>query len=621
MTGATEALRRLGVDHTDPANEHQITQKGPADQETKDSSQPNPPPRSLVKSSTFVKYRPKAKQNFSLGSLGRLMIGRSPRPQDLSRDHGPLSEGPPAEDPESGEQGRVRQQRNVGSRRSHARNNLPKIVNRLFGRSSRKTEKLDGVEEVEVLEEKQGTEIKTLRPMNRCMFEGLYPRGPAIDYDFLMDPNNIDLLGEYLDRTKSTAVNFAEWLTHRQETLTADPTTPLEYLFAIIQNDTMNTLRHMELALQDIGQHILDDTLIQQRLLSWRLLLERFGTELQQIEDNLRRFAAFIGSFEPPHMDGIDSPQTHVSTVDELLNGCVTQINTLRQRTTRSHKSLMANMSIVESKRGIAEAESVTKLTELAFFFIPLTFSASIFSMQVKELDASRVSIAAFFILAIMITFASYALRLLIRSESFIDFRRKTLSDIRQSAGLASTSSISTKTYLAWIWRRVGLLTIIVTILVVLLVIPIAVLWTRDMNHGFKVLLTILLLVFILATSYVTGNAMLYIDARGLHLRRKIFKPGAKFKERPTHSPFSFSKTMSTLFSWLTNRWSLIGFSVAGVGAGLAAALWTSHVTMGIKVGISIALAIIYFISIIFMLLHVVSQQLTFGNQSGTEDN
>ena len=133
-------------------------------------------------------------------------------------------------------------------------------------------------------------------------------------------------------------------------------------------------------------------------------------------------------------------------------------------------KSLVANMSIVESKRGIAEAESVTKLTELAFFFIPLTFSASIFSMQVKELDASRISIAAFFVLAIMITTSSYALRLLICSENFIDFRRKLLKDIRQDAGLAPISPSPTQTFLAWLWRRVGLLTIIVTVLVVLLV-------------------------------------------------------------------------------------------------------------------------------------------------------
>ena len=70
------------------------------------------------------------------------------------------------------------------------------------------------------------------------------------------------------------------------------------------------------------------------------------------------------------------------------------------------------------------------------------------------------------------------------------------------------------------------------------------------MNHGFKVLLTILLLPFILAASYVTGNAMLYINTQGLHLRRDIFKSD-KSKQRPYHS---LDETLAFLFSWLSIR-------------------------------------------------------------------
>ncbi|KAL3441392.1 hypothetical protein BJX65DRAFT_313833 [Aspergillus insuetus] len=43
-------------------------------------------------------------------------------------------------------------------------------------------------------------------------------------------------------------------------------------------------------------------------------------------------------------------------------------------------------LQIMESQRAITEAESVTRLTELAFFFIPLFFAAAVFSMQVREL-------------------------------------------------------------------------------------------------------------------------------------------------------------------------------------------------------------------------------------------
>jgi hypothetical protein len=41
-------------------------------------------------------------------------------------------------------------------------------------------------------------------------------------------------------------------------------------------------------------------------------------------------------------------------------------------------------MSIIESKNAIAQAESISKLTELAFIFIPLSFTSSLFGMQIK---------------------------------------------------------------------------------------------------------------------------------------------------------------------------------------------------------------------------------------------
>lgn len=175
-----------------------------------------------------------------------------------------------------------------------------------------------------------------------------------------------------------------------------------------------------------------------------------------------------------------------------MLEDSVSQMNSVRQRTTRSHKSIMANMSIVESKRGIAEAESVTKLTELAFFFIPLTFSASIFSMQVKELNASRISIAAFFILDIVVTAASYAIRLVIRSDNFISLKRKLVADIRHDASLAFGSPIPTRSFIAWLWRRIGWVLIVVGIMGVV-VGPSAALWTSQLTMGIKVGVTIVI--------------------------------------------------------------------------------------------------------------------------------
>ena len=612
MSGAAEALQRLGVYQPEPTATNQGTNRGLAENQATGSSVTDQPTRGLVKSSTFFRSRPKADQNFSILSLRGLLFGRPQQPQDPSSNDGPPTQRPEAsqatEDPESGQPGTGRQKRTFISRPT-ARSRVPKWLGRVLGRSEKRTEKIDQGKDLNIIEEKDGTEIKTLEPMDRCIFEGLYPRGPVVDYEFLMDSENIDLLAGYLDRTKATAANLKEWLTHSdgRRSTKVGPTSHLEYLFEIIHNDTMNTLRHMEVSLREIGQHILDDSLIQQRLVHWRLLLERFGTELQQLEDSLRRFAIFINASGYPHPVNTESPEEHGSPIERLLEDSVAQISFVRQLTTRSHKSLMANMSIVESKRGIAEAESVTKLTELAFFFIPLTFSASIFSMQVKELNASRISIAAFFILAIIITTASYALRLVIRSQKVIRGQRELLKNIRYDAGLAPGTPVPTRFFIAWvsrrIWRRVGLLTIIVTFQVALLVTPVAVLWTRELNHGFKIMLTILLLTFILVASLVTANAMLYIDGRGLHLRRDIFKPGLKANQRPYQTPLSISQKLAQIFSWLSSRWFLIGLAATGVGAAPSAALWTSPLTLGIKVGVTIVLGMLYVCAIVYLVL------------------
>ena len=145
MTGAARALRKLGLDSTEPAVKHEAVSPSPNE--------------------------------------GSEVLER-------------------VADPESGEIGEERPQTIRGTSRSRARGAVPNYFGRLFRRSKKNTKRPNRDEEV-----------KTLRRITRYMFEGMYPRGPAVDYDFLMDKKNIAYLAEYLDRTKSTAASLAEWLT------------------------------------------------------------------------------------------------------------------------------------------------------------------------------------------------------------------------------------------------------------------------------------------------------------------------------------------------------------------------------------------------------------------------
>ena len=456
ITGTAEALRGLGIDHTEPPTTRQPKKQRPTENITESSA----------------------------------LEQRSNMEEPEALQH--------TQDPETGEHGRGQQQRIAGISHPRVRSRVPKFFGRLFELFREKKDTTGAEEEDLPEEEERGTETRVLEPMDRCLFEGLYPRGPAMDYDSLMAPENIEMLAIYLDRTKSTAANLGEWMIHEnsRQPFVAGSTLHLECLFTIIQNDTANTLWHMNLALQKVGRHILDETLIQQRLVHWRFLLERFGDELKQLEESLRQFADFISGSGTSNNHNYDGHNKHGSQVEKLLESNVSQIKSLRQRTTRSYKSLMANMSIVESKRGIAEAESVTKLTELAFFFIPLTFSASIFSMQVKELDASRISIAAFFTLAIIITTASYALRLVIRSERFGNYRKKLLYDIRKGADLAPGSSIPTNTFLVHFFSSLSSSRFWKGVVVTgVFAGPTAPLWTSQLTTGIKVGITIVIAV------------------------------------------------------------------------------------------------------------------------------
>ena len=457
-----------------------------------------------------------------------------------------------------------------------------------------------------------GVEILSLNPTERSLFHGLLPRGPPMDYSVLLSPENSVLLRRHLNTETSTAVDVAAWISHQSQTYSEVRPSPgpMDCLFILMYRDTLKTLGIMDEALTQIGREILDDSLIQQRLINWRLLLERFGVELRALELSLRKTAKFISTItitqEPSYQEKLPNAS---NAMTGLLEQGVAEIVRLQQRTSSSYQSLMTNMSIVESKRGIAEAEGVSKLTELAFFFIPLTFSASIFSMQVKELQNANISVSAFITLAVVVTLLSYALRLFIRSQPFTRRRLEWIQEIRVDAGISSNAPIPTTTFIAWLWRRLGLLMIVVILTVALNVSPIAVLWTRNMNHGFKALITVLLLLFNLFCSYVMIVALLYVDATGLHFRRNMFTHELKLVQKRS-TPDSNSSNFSSFerFSWMQSSWFLLSLTATVVAAGPIAALWTRPLTTGIKLGATFAIGFIYLGCILYLLLHAISQ-------------
>jgi hypothetical protein len=275
---------------------------------------------------------------------------------------------------------------------------------------------------------------------------------------------------------------------------------PLRALFRAIHDGTHSLVDIVRISLQRIREGTLDEDLMQKRVTFWRGLLHRLSYNLAELDQNLRAFVQFVHEPDAKARD-LEYPSGKLANeTRQVLKDCITLID-------RSSHSLLAEMQIVDSRRSIAEAESISKLTELAFVFIPLSFVASLFSMQVHELDGG-VPAYRFALVAIGFVVMAYAVRLSIRSSHLVDYKNRVFVQIRNDSRLQYNESIPTHTFLSWVGLNIGgaffkstvnfisvfaPLTLILAMVCALLS-PIVLLWLRGIDKGFSAVITVLLL-------------------------------------------------------------------------------------------------------------------------------
>jgi len=105
---------------------------------------------------------------------------------------------------------------------------------------------------------------------------------------------------------------------------------------------------------------------------NWRGLLTNFETILQQTKSWIEgpRGGPKFGS------DGLPELKSVEQRIEDRKR--------LERRIEASFQVLMSTMSIIESRNAVSQGESIGKLTELAFIFIPLSFATSFFGMEIK---------------------------------------------------------------------------------------------------------------------------------------------------------------------------------------------------------------------------------------------
>ncbi len=311
----------------------------------------------------------------------------------------------------------------------------------------------------------------------------------------------------YTDSVKDACSDAATWLDclSRDSALQACTPLVLQLLaaFHMVRQDTIAFLEHTDRLLDEISTSSMNERTVQDQLSHWRSLLGRFQRELPALDKSIHEFFTF--PFEAENGEPPRELAVPLAKLRAKINGTADTCNTLQHL-------LRAEISLLESKRGIEEAESVSRLTELAFVFIPITFAASLFSMQVQEFAESPPPVYAFIITAVVTVTVSYGLRLVQRSTLVTDLIRTTANQIRTDKGI-TTKDIPIRKIISWgagkSFGRPGIVAASCGSLALIL----APLWTRAaMDMSFKAAITgvtvLLILLTLLALHWANSSRM-----------------------------------------------------------------------------------------------------------------
>ncbi|RHZ46559.1 uncharacterized protein CDV56_100591 [Aspergillus thermomutatus] len=425
--------------------------------------------------------------------------------------------------------------------------------------------------------------------------------------------DSLDTLQDELNETRSTRQTIHD-LVDGQTT----PVSLLDTLFEIIGQDTSTLLQVLNQILNDMEVDILDDTKMEDRLALWRQLISKAERELLELKTSTKSFLAFFGITPPADT----FPATADDTPDIIRNvsDLFEEINQMLTRLRHASSSLTSNMGLLDSRRSIDEAHAVTRLTELAFIFIPLSFSTSVFGMQIEPFKDSA-PLWNFFVVAITVTMFAYLMRLTMRSQWLGNLKQSVKLDVRRYAeqrGLpvqvrslsmllllqwfGSTLKRGIRATWAWIgrngrkagielWKVVGFPISFTLLVGIVAVAPIAVLWTRDIDRGVQGTVT---LVIILALLGLVGVP---------YWRRSDPDFRYAFPRLVMHLLRRIPPTTRLLLLWAVGIAAFVAIPLA--------LIWTRPLASGIKAGLTAAILVVLVTGIGFLGMRFVYSRAT----------
>ena len=142
-------------------------------------------------------------------------------------------------------------------------------------------------------------------------------------------------------------------------------------LLSTVIDDVEEVISTLHDSLDYIDLSLSDDKVIQTHISTWR---ERLGRWRKESFHHMFLFTsiATVGTLSMAYTN-------EVAKLNDINNN----MDRLSDRVKSTFETIMSTMTILENHRAMTQAVTVTKLTQLAFLFIPATFIASLFGANI----------------------------------------------------------------------------------------------------------------------------------------------------------------------------------------------------------------------------------------------
>ncbi|RDW64001.1 hypothetical protein BP5796_10503 [Coleophoma crateriformis] len=516
------------------------------------------------------------------------------------------------------------------SRHNKVGTNPPTRLGRILQRFRRKEVSDDSSEISQTLEVMR---VKDFTPLfTRRIFEQLAPRA-QLDIDFdaaLRSPQLMTELQTKVDQLRNTRSTRDEFCAR----LASVPYTSKDNghfgmiipLYQVIHSDAITLLEQLQRTLDEINIDILDDMRMEDRLALWRRLITRAQFELPNLKQSIESFFSFLDLLNPAVSSMSSEDDGSTRSIRKELVDLSQRIDDMLGKLQTTSSSLTSNMALLDSRRSIAEAQAVTKLTELAFFFIPLSFAATLFGMQVKPLGGPA-SLSIFFALGICFTASAYIIRLVLRSEWLRGLRQAYWQDIRGYAEKnyrpLQRQHVPASLFLQWsahtfirfsegqkvalwamgtkVWVEVGFIIQATLLVLTIAVAPVVVLWTRHMNHGTQAAITVIIILIVSGVTLPILWANSDADFR--------MKPFKVLNSGKALDSILDDSSWTRLFIWL----GVVALVIVPL-----VLVWERPLAPGIKIAVTITISLLVFIAI---LAYGISWLLSAARMSGSSSS